>query len=62
MPAIMPTVQEIEIFFAAWGPIVQAAAGAEIIDAIAAGQRESENWTDEQRVRWIMEGIHPNQT
>ena len=60
MPVIMPTVDEIEIFFAAWGPIIRAAAGAEIIDQIAASQRETENWTEEQRIAWIMKGIHPN--
>lgn len=55
----MPTVEEIEIFFANWGPIVRAAAGPEIIEQIAASQRESENWTDEQRFNWIINGIRP---
>jgi hypothetical protein len=59
MPVIMPTVEEIEIFFANWGPIVRAAAGPEIIEQIAASQRESENWTDEQRFNWIINGIRP---
>ena len=59
MPVIMPTVDEIEIFFASFGDIVRAAAGAEIIEQIAASQRETEHWTDEQRVKWIIEGIKP---
>jgi len=59
MPVIMPTVEEIEMFFASWGAIIQAAAGAEIIEQIAAGQREMEHWTSEQRFRWITEGVKP---
>lgn len=41
------------------GRIVRAAAGPEICAAIDAGQREAANWTDEQRIAWIMEGIAP---
>jgi hypothetical protein len=53
------TVEEFDAFVTGWGPIVRNAAGAEIVEAIAAGQRETENWTDEQRFNWIWNGIAP---